>query len=231
MNTPVSQVEKQQQFERPSVVPMNYEAWLALPDHVHTAGLVEWVNNEAIFHMPPNLNHQDIGLFLAQLLGLFADFFKLGKVLISPAEVKLPNNTAREPDIFFVANAHLDRITAQRVEGAPDLIIENISPESAGRDRDDKFDEYQDAGVREYWLVDPWLRRQQVLFYQLGSEGLFKLTSLDHGIYRSAVLPNFWLNPDWLWQLPNAQLTFAEIIGPEALIDALKQLQQRNIQN
>ncbi len=210
---------------------MSYEAWLALPEEIHTSGFVEWVHDEAIFHQRPNINHQAIVGSLSILLALFVDFYELGRIFISPIEVKLPNGSAREPDIFFVSNAHLDRITAQRVEGAPDLIIEIISPESAGRDRDEKFDEYQDAGVREYWLVDPRPRRQQVLFYQLGPDGLFKLTSLDHGVYRSAVLPNLWLNPDWLWQLTNAQLTFAEIFGPEALIDAIKQLQQRNQQN
>ena len=55
------------QFERPSVLPMSYDEYLALPDSVHKAGLVEWADNEAIFHMPPNINHQDLTLFFSQI--------------------------------------------------------------------------------------------------------------------------------------------------------------------
>ena len=164
MNTPVSQAVSQQQFERPSVVPMSYEAWFALPEEIHTSGLVEWVNDEAIFHSLPNIAHQSIAGFMAVLLGSFVDFFEMGKIFVAPVEVKLPNGSAREPDVFFVSNAHFNSIPAQRVNGAPDLIIEIISPESTSRDYDEKFDEYQDAGIGEYWIIDPRPRRKQALF-------------------------------------------------------------------
>ena len=210
-------------FERPSVLPMSYDEYLALPDRVHKAGLVEWADNEAIFHMPPNINHQGITLFFSALLKLFVDHFKLGQVFASPVEVKLPSGQAREPDLLFVSNEHLDRITPQRIDGAPDLIIEIVSPESVGRDFETKFDEYQDAGVLEYWLIDPRPRRKQALFYQLSQEGLFKLANLDEGVYRSNVLPNFWLRTEWLWQPHQALLAFGEIVGTDVLIEYLNQ--------
>lgn len=211
------------QFARPSVVPMSYEDYLALPDEVHTVGLVEWVNNEAIFHMPPNINHQDLTLFLSALLRLYVDFFKLGQVFASPVEVRLPSGKSREPDVMFVSNERPSRITPQRIDGTPDLIVEVVSPESVGRDFDTKFDEYQDAGVQEYWIIDPRPRRKQALFYQLGQDGLFKLANLDGGVYRSAVLPNFWLRTDWLWQTPQTLLALGEIVGIDALINKLNQ--------
>ncbi len=213
----------QTQFVRPSVVPMSYDAYLALPGEVHMAGLVEWADNETIFHMPPNINHQDLTTFLTKLLGVYVEFFKLGQLLVSPVEVKLPSGQAREPDVLFVSNEHLGRITAQRVDGAPDLIIEIVSPESVGRDFDTKFDEYQDAGVQEYWVIDPRPRRKQALFYQLGQDGLFKLANLDGGIYRSTILPNFWLRTEWLWQTPQALLAFGEVVGTDVLIEKLNQ--------
>ena len=217
------------QFDRPSVVPMIYEDYLALSDEVHTVGLVEWANNEVIFHARPNINHQDIVLFLAVVVGSFVDFFKLGHLLICPVEVKLPNGNSREPDVLFVSNEHLSRITPQRIDGAPDLIIEIVSPESVGRDFDAKFDEYQDAGVQEYWVIDP--RRKQVLFYQLGSDGLFKLANVDNGIYRSKIISGFWLRVDWLWQIPDALASFGEIVGTDTLINALKQSKKGNSSN
>ena len=215
-------------FERPSVVPMPYEDYLALPDHVHTLGLVEWVHNEAIFHMPPNISHQNITTFLAALLRFYVQFFKLGQIFASPIEVKLAEGISREPDVVFVLNRHLSRVTAQRIEGAPDLIVEIISPESVTRDLDQKFDEYQDAGVQEYWIVDPRPRRRQTLFYHLGADGLFKPINVENGIFRSLVVTNFWLQIDWLWQTPDPLLTLAEIAHfPQSTIDTLKQLQAK----
>ncbi len=60
-----------------------------------------------------------------------------------------PEGSAREPDLLFAAEAHRARITPRRIQGPADLVVEVISPESAARDRSEKFDEYQQAGVRE----------------------------------------------------------------------------------
>ena len=164
----------QKQFERPGVLPMSYDEYLALPDHVHKAGLVEWADDEAIFHMPPNINHQDLTLFFSALLKLFVDHFKLGRVFASPVEVKLPGGQSREPDVLFISNEHLSRVAQQRIEGAPDLIIEVVSPESVGRDLDRKFGEYQDAGVQEYWIIDPRPRRRQAPVLSAGGRWLIQ---------------------------------------------------------
>ena len=131
-------------------------------------------------------------------------------------EVKLwPDGPSREPDIFFIASQRLAQLSPKRFEGPPDLIIEIISPSSASEDRVRKFTQYEQAGVREYWLVDPRFRQQQVDFYILDQDGLYQAAPLgDDGRYHSVVLPNFWLNLDWLWSetLPNPQLSFAEIM-------------------
>jgi Uma2 family endonuclease len=81
------------------------------------------------------------------------------------------------------------------------LVIEIVSPESVGRDRGEKFVEYEAGGVREYWLIDP--DRQQAEFYQLDETGRYHLAAIDKdGRFHSTVLPNFWLQVDWLWQEP-----------------------------
>jgi Uma2 family endonuclease len=61
--------------------------------------------------------------------------------------------------------------------------------------------EYELGGVREYWVVDPGLKRAD--FYSLGGDGRFRRLEPDkNGVFRSLVLPDFWLNVEWLWQDP-----------------------------
>ena len=69
----------------------------------------------------------------------------------------------REPDIFFVTMKILNESKEQFFEGAADLVIEVISPESVIRDTQDKFEEYETAGVKEYWIIDP--NRRTAIFY------------------------------------------------------------------
>src|SRR5262249_54283208 len=86
-------------------------------------------------------------------------------------------------------------------EGAADLVVEIVSPESQERDRTTKYEEYQRAGVREYWLID--LPRQEAIFYQLQSDGLYTASAVGaDGIYYSAILSGLWIQVEWLWQRP-----------------------------
>jgi len=190
--------------------PMSYAEYLALPSE---GPLVEWVNGEVILHMPPTTLHQDVVAFLTTLLRLFAGFFSSGRVIPSPVEMRCgPDGPSREPDILFVDTANVERIGEKRIEGPADLVIEVVSDDSVVRDFDDKFIEYQDCGVQEYWIVDPRPRRQRALFYQRSVDGFLEsLNPETGGVYRSKAMPGFWLKVGWMWELPDAQLTFAEI--------------------
>lgn len=206
---------------------MSYAEFLTqIDEQIHA----EWVNGEVIIFMPPNAKHQRIVSFLNSLLSAFATFFQLGEVFIAPFEMKpTPYSNAREPDILFVAQENRGRITDKKLEGPADLIIEVISAESVTRDRDDKFYEYQEAGVREYWVIDPRPRRKRADFWVLDAKGQYRPVPIDEdGIYRSTVIPNFWLDVNWLWQdeMADIILTFAQIVGPEQVIAALDQMRQ-----
>jgi len=200
---------------------MRYEEYLALPEE---GPLVEWVHEEVVVHMPAKPIHQRVVTFLAQLLGIFVRFFGLGEVLVAPTEVKcFPDGNSREPDILFLSKDHLGQVGDRRIEGTPDLIIEIISDDSVARDLDDKFFEYQQCGVPEYWVVDPRPKRQRAWFYQLGEDGVYQAVPLQGGIYRSRAIPGFWLKAAWLWEQPDPQLTFAEIAGfPEEIMAFLR---------
>jgi Uma2 family endonuclease len=176
---------------------MSYEEFLVWADE---DTLAEWVDGDVIMTSPASLRHQSIGRFLAQIMGVYVEEHDLGTLIVPPFQMRLASS-GREPDLLFVAAEHLHRLRDTYLDGPADLAVEIISPESAGRDRGDKFYEYEQAGIPEYWLLDPQARR--VEFYQLDPAGVYQLIAPDQeGIYRSAVLPGFWLQVAWLWQQP-----------------------------
>jgi len=209
-------VEAQEQ-PKPARRKMSYEAFLAWADEDTHA---EWVNGEVIVFMPPKYIHQTTLKLLLRLLGLFIDMFDLGKIQIAPFEMNLPQSNAyREPDIFFVAKENLNRLTEARLEGPADLIIEIISDSTVRNDREDKFKEYQAAGVSEYWLIDPRPDKRRADFYHLDETGLYKLFATeDDERVESQTLAGFWLRPDWIWQADtlNPLTAFFEMRGLSA---------------
>lgn len=176
---------------------MTYEEFLAWADE---DTLAEWVDGEVVMTSPASKQHQDILYFLASILRAYVQGHDLGAVVGPPFQMRLPHS-GREPDLLFVARERLSRLKDTYLEGPADLAVEVVSRESAGRDRGDKFYEYEHAGVPEFWLIDPEHRRAE--FYQLGSDGLYQLATADEaGVYRSRAVPGFWLRVAWLWELP-----------------------------
>ena len=185
---------------------MTYEEFLAWADE---DTLAEWVNGEVVMISPAGYKHQDIANFLLSILRAFAEARQLGSVLSAPFQMKL-ERSGREPDLLFVAREHLDRLKETYLDGPADLVVEIVSPESLGRDRGEKFYEYEQAGIPEYWLIDP--QREQAEFYQLDERGRYRLIWPDaEGVYRSKVLEGFWLQVDWLWRPPQVLEVFKEL--------------------
>lgn len=174
---------------------MTYQEFLAWADE---DTLAEWVNGEVVMTSPASNRHQDISGFLESILRSFAETHQLGIVRSAPFQMKLEHG--REPDLLFVASEHLDRLKETYLDGPADLAVEIISPESVGRDRGEKFYEYAQGGVLEYWLIDP--QQEWVECYHL-KEGRFHLAFEGReGEYHALSLPDFWLRVAWLWQEP-----------------------------
>ena len=192
---------------------VSYDSYLEMATETQ---ICEWVDEEVITYMPLGDRHQNILVFLTKLLGGFVDFFNLGVVRVAPFEVKLwPNGPSREPDILFLQQSKVAQLTAKRLEGPPDLVVEIISPSSVREDRVRKFREYEQAGVTEYWLIDSRPRQQQADFYLLSEAGDYESAALDEvGCYHSPVLSGFWFDVAWLQggRLPNSQLALAQIM-------------------
>jgi Uma2 family endonuclease len=178
---------------------MSYEEFLVWARNgIHA----EWVEGKVLLMSPVSSRHQDIVVFLVTLLNLYVRRRNLGRVMTAPFQMRLHQPPrGREPDVLFVEQANVGRIVKQYLDGPADLVVEIISPESSGRDRGDKFYEYEMAGIREYWLIDP--QREQVEFYQLNDEGRYTLALGGHtGEYSSMVIPGPTLDVTWLWQDP-----------------------------
>jgi Uma2 family endonuclease len=201
---------------------MTYEEFLAWADEDTVA---EWVDGEVVMPSPASERHQDIQRFLLTLLASYAEFRQVGKVYGAPFQMKL-EKSGREPDVLFVTQEHRSRVTPTCLNGPADLVVQIISPESVGRDRGDKFVEYEKAGIPEYWLIDPDTERAE--FYQLDEKGAYQVVAPDTvGIYRSRVLAGFWLNVNWLWSepMPRADIAMARIGGQEYLSQLTKETQ------
>jgi Uma2 family endonuclease len=201
---------------------MSYEEYLAwVGEDVHA----EWVNGEVIVQMPPKQPHQRVVAFLVQLMGLFIQLFQLGQLLPAPFEMRaMPDGPAREPDLLFVTREHLDRLTQERLNGPADLVVEVVSDDSVARDRADKFYEYQAAGVREYWILDPRPGYERADFYVLDERGRYRPVPVDQdGRYSSTVLPGFWFQVDWVLSAepPSVLNALAQIVGPQKLAQAI----------
>lgn len=176
---------------------VTYEAFL---DWADEDTLAEWVDGAVVMTSPASLRHQQLGDFLSAVLSAFVRLHGLGEVIAPPFQMKLLRS-GREPDILFIAREHLDRLTDTYLDGPADLVVEIISPESVERDRTVKFSEYQEAGIPEYWLLDP--NTEGAEFYRLSGDGRYESVAVDaDGIYRCSSVAGFWVRPSWLWQQP-----------------------------
>lgn len=181
----------------PVATRMTFEQFLRWCDEDTHA---EWVDGEVVPMSPVGLEHQHISGFLLEIIRLYVRIKKLGEVLHEPFQMRL-SHSSRSPDLFFISDANLHRLRDSYLEGAADLVVEVISPESRAPDRGEKFYEYETEGVREYWLVDP--ERHQVEFYQMGETGVYQtVLPGGDGIYHSKVLEGLWIKVEWLWTRP-----------------------------
>jgi Uma2 family endonuclease len=172
----------------------------------------EWVDGEIIEIMPPSIRHQLVVLLLLDLVRHHVVPRKLGLVVQDILMRLARRPSGRAPDILFLSAEHKARDRGTYIDGAVDLAIEVVSPDSEVRDRREKLLEYEAAGVAEYWLVDDL--RHEAYFFVLGEGGRYQAASVgEDGIYSSTVLPGLKLKVDWLWRdpLPTLDEALAEL--------------------
>ena len=129
----------------------------------------ELLEGELVMVPAPNWFHQSIAAALFKRLDDYVEKNDLGVVRFAPLDVELSDHDVAQPDLIFLSHARLDLVQEGRVRGAPDLVVEILSPSTEGRDRTTKRTLYARHGVGEYWLVDPEAETIEVL--SLGEEG------------------------------------------------------------
>jgi Uma2 family endonuclease len=142
----------------------------------------EIIDGEAYMMAPPSRIHQDIS---GALFGTLWNFLKGRpcKVYAAPFAVRLnplpdkSDDTVVEPDIVVVCDP--SKLDERGCNGSPDLVIEILSPSSSRHDRIVKFQKYRDAGVREYWIVDPYERILTVYTLKDGAYTAFPYSDMD----------------------------------------------------
>lgn len=123
----------------------------------------ELVEGELFVSAAPNTEHQRRLFRLSRRLAEHVEQHGLGEVFIAPYDVVLDRSTVLEPDIVLVSKARQSIVKADGIEGAPDMVVEVISDSSRTIDRFVKRDRYAEYGVAEYWLLDPFEPRIEVL--------------------------------------------------------------------
>jgi Uma2 family endonuclease len=159
----------------------------------------EYVDGEVIIMTPEAIVHSSGETVLGNLIDLFVKKNKLGWVSSTGnTQVRLRIGLRRAPDIIFIEKAKMDIVHETYIDGAPDLVVEFVSPTSIIRDWHEKYIEYEAAGVPEYWLIDQPQRRATL--YGLGEDRRYHPILPQEGKFHSKVLPGFWVKMEWFWQ-------------------------------
>lgn len=142
---------------------LTYEEYLRLPDDQR----YELLEGELVITPAPTSRHQRILIRLTAILEAHTYGQGVGTLLIAPTDVVLSDITVLQPDLLLVLGDRTAIIDPNgAVHGAPDLVIEILSPSTAQRDLEQKRLLYGRFGVREYWIVDPETKSIEVLTQQ-----------------------------------------------------------------
>jgi Uma2 family endonuclease len=181
-----------------------------LVDEETRADLIDGV---MIVHSPASPQHDDLAGFVRTLMRCYAEENELGRVFGPDALIHLATGRKVGPDAFFFVEKRAPRPRPEKeFEEAPDLVLEVLSPSNRDVDLEDKRPVYQEAGVKEIWLIDP--DNQEVIVDR--RRGQQYTTKVRHkGRLTSSVLSGFWLEASWLWAdpLPNVMTCLREILG------------------
>ena len=163
-----------------------YEDYASLPE----GSPYQLIGGDLIMVPAPAPGHQRILRKIGFLLQQHAEKIDLGEIFYSPIDVYFSEVDTFQPDIIFILKERASIIGETHIEGAPDLIIEILSPSTAYYDLGRKYKVYEQAGVKEYWLIHP---DRKALEVYLNTDEKFGLSQAaeESGIVRSELLEGF----------------------------------------
>lgn len=197
------------------------QALVSLEDYMaqYAAQHYEWVEGIIIPLTPTALEHNKLVYYLMLFLDCYFEQVALGRTIGRPFVMRLPAfpNRRREPDLMVVLATNPHELKHTYLDGPADICIEVVSEESVARDHGEKFAEYEQGGVSEYWIIDPL--RSECRFYRLNEQGAYiRQNEAPDGYYQTVALPGLKLHVPTLWQetLPGPGATFASV---KAMLD------------
>lgn len=189
-------------FDRELLTAEDFVEWLT-PER-----FADLIDGEIFVHAAVSIRHADLLNFLDGILRAHIDRHRLGFLYREAVAVRLSTRNVFLPDLAFYRADRRRQIRDTHIEGAPDLVVEVLSPRTADRDVGPKFAEYEQHGVEEYWVLDPatlahrFYRRQRELLveYAAGAERI-----------ESRVVTGFFVRREWLdpGNLPSISATLA----------------------
>ena len=135
------------------------------------------------------------------LISYFRQVDPQGEIFDAPLDVTFQDITVVQPDILYVTGNQLEIMKTNRIDGAPTLIVEIISDSSWRKDRVQKLQIYQKAGVQHYWLVNPQDKTFECFVLKDGVYSLVFIATddnvLDHPDFPGLAIPlaEFWYDP------------------------------------
>lgn len=173
----------------PGPTPMTEEEFLEVD------GKAEWIEGVAYFMSPASLVHDDVRAWIHGVMRIVAKEKGLGTVHGESVAVRFVSRQMRCPDVAFVAAESVVRRERNRLVGAPEFLVEVVSPDSVERDYVEKLKLYEREGVREYLLVD--VLKRAVFLYRL-VDGKYVNVPAVEGKLVSEVVKGFYFRPQWL---------------------------------
>lgn len=171
--------------------PYRSSDYAALPDEPRC----ELILGRIYLSPSPSPLHQTVASILWKHLDQLA-MASGGLAFAAPLDVHLAAHSVVQPDVIYLSAARRS-LVGDEIDGAPDLVAEILSPGTSRRDRGEKLSLYAQAGVREYWIVDPQERQIEIL---INEGGRFVVAVPTGDEYRSSVLPEIRLSLAGLWQ-------------------------------
>jgi Uma2 family endonuclease len=155
----------------PALAKKTVHDYLKLPE----GSPYQLIQGELVMSPAPSIFHQKISKRIFQILYKNIENDQKGEVFYSPVDVYLDEENIFQPDLVVVLKDSKAKIEERGIIGAPDVVIEVLSPSSAYYDLVEKKEVYQKYGVKEYWIVDP--KRKTVEIYKNSDNGFVLVAS------------------------------------------------------
>ena len=172
---------------KPVATKMTYDQYCLLPEDRNR---YELFDGELVMTPSPTAQHQRIVLRLASELDSYVKTNGLGEGFVAPLDTIFDQYTVMQPDILYVSRERVPLVVKERIEGAPDLVVEVLSPSTFYIDLRRKMAVYAQFGVQEYWIVDPETQTIE-LYGRVGEELQLARRFSSNATFESPLLPGF----------------------------------------